>query len=48
LDSETERKTGIITVKEKFEIVIGAAEPRFAGAFPRRRRRRKPSKLFQK
>ena len=33
--------------KEKLEIVIGAAEPRSAGALPRRRRRRKPSELFQ-
>lgn len=33
--------------KEKLEIVIGAAEPRFAGAFPRRLRRRKRFALFQ-
>jgi len=36
--------------KEKLEIVISAAEPRFrnfAGGFPHRLRRRKPSELFQ-
>jgi hypothetical protein len=32
--------------KEKLEIVIGAAKPLFAGAFPRRRRQRKSSELF--
>jgi len=32
--------------KEKLEIVIGAAEPRFAGLAPRRRRRRNSLELF--
>ena len=33
--------------KEKLEIVIGAAKPRFAGGFPRRRRRRNAFGLIQ-
>jgi len=36
----------IFAAKEKLEIVIGAAKPRFAGAFPRRRRRRKMFELI--
>ena len=32
--------------KEKLEIVIGAAKPRFAGLAPRRRRRRKQAPLI--
>ena len=34
--------------KEKFEIVIGAAEPRFVGLAPRRRRRRNAFELSLK
>jgi len=36
-----------IAAKEKLEIVIGAAEPRFAGLAPRRRRRRNAFGLIQ-
>jgi len=37
----------LIAAKEKSKIVIGAAEPRFARALPRRLRRRKRFALFQ-